>query len=111
MAGSIFLDSLKRCCKGHFQSQLEGVVQVDDISVPLKTLKIRVPRVLWISLIAQLVKNQPAMQETRIRFLGQGRSLGEGKGYPLQYSGLENSMDCIVHGVAKLGFQGCCGFP
>ena len=28
-------------------------------------------------------------------------SPGEGKGYPLQYSGLENSMDCIVHGVAK----------
>ena len=26
---------------------------------------------------------------------------GEGKGYPLLYSGLENSMDCIVHGVAK----------
>ena len=26
---------------------------------------------------------------------------GEGKGYPLQYSGLENSMDCIVYGVAK----------
>ena len=30
-----------------------------------------------------------------------GRSLGEGKCYPLQYSGLENSMDCIVQGVAK----------
>ena len=30
-----------------------------------------------------------------------GRSPGEGKGYPLQYSGLDNSMDCIVHGVAK----------
>ena len=30
-----------------------------------------------------------------------GRSLGEGKGYPLQYSGLENSIDYIVHGVAK----------
>ena len=28
-------------------------------------------------------------------------SPGEGKGYPLQYSGLENSMDCIVHGVAE----------
>ena len=27
------------------------------------------------------------------------RSPGEGKDYPLQYSGLENSMDCIVHGV------------
>ena len=32
---------------------------------------------------------------------GLGRSLGEGNGYPLQHSGLENSMDCIVHGVAK----------
>ena len=30
-----------------------------------------------------------------------GRSPGEGKDYLLQYSGLENSMDCIVHGVAK----------
>ena len=32
---------------------------------------------------------------------GLGRSLGEGKGYPLQDSGLEISMDCIVHGVAR----------
>ena len=32
---------------------------------------------------------------------GSRRSPGEGKGYPLQYFGLENSMDCIVHGVAK----------
>ena len=32
---------------------------------------------------------------------GLERFPGEGKGYPLQYSGLENSMDCIVHGVAK----------
>ena len=32
---------------------------------------------------------------------GLGRYPGEGKGYPFQYSGLENSMDCIVHGVAK----------
>ena len=49
------------------------------------------------SLVGQLVKNLPAMWETpRL-----GRSSGEGKGYPLQYYGLENSMDCIVHGVAK----------
>ena len=92
------------------------------------------------SLIALLVKNPPAMQETPVRFLGQkdllgkgrlptpvllgfpcsspgkesacnpgdlglilrlGRSPGEGKGYPLQYSGLENSMYCIDHGVTK----------
>ena len=32
---------------------------------------------------------------------GLGRSPGEGKGYPLQYSGLENSRDCIVNGAAK----------
>ena len=32
---------------------------------------------------------------------GLGRFPGERKGYPVQYSGLENSMDCIVHGVAK----------
>ena len=92
------------------------------------------------SLIAQLVKNPPAMQETwfdswvwkihwrRDRlptsvFLGfpcgsagkesacnigdlgsipgLGRYPGEGNGYPLQYSGLENSMECTVHGVTK----------
>ena len=34
-------------------------------------------------------------------FPGLGRYPGEGKGYPLQYSGLENSMGYIVHGVAK----------
>ena len=32
---------------------------------------------------------------------GLGRSPGEGKGYPLQYSGLENFMDNIVHGISK----------
>ena len=32
---------------------------------------------------------------------GLGRSLGEGKGHPLQYSGLESSVDCTVHGVTE----------
>ena len=32
---------------------------------------------------------------------GFGRSPGEGKGYPLQYYGLEKSVNCKVHGVAK----------
>ena len=36
---------------------------------------------------------------------GLGRAPGEGKGYPLQYSGLENSTDCTVYGVAKSGTQ------
>ena len=57
--------------------------------------------------MAQLVKNLPAMQETWVQSLGgkvpwrQGRSPGDRKGYPLQYSGLKNSMDCIVHEEAK----------
>ena len=55
---------------------------------------------LWASLVAQLVKNLPVMQHLG-SIPGLGGSPEEGKGYPLQYSGLENSMYCIVHGVAK----------
>ena len=36
---------------------------------------------------------------------GSGRSPGEGKGYPLQYSGLENSMDCISMGSKRADFH------
>ena len=38
------------------------------------------------SLIAQLVKNPPAMQESQIQFLSREDSPGKGIGYPLQYS-------------------------
>ena len=102
-----------------------------------------------VSLIAQLVKNLPAVQETLLQFVGKicwrrdrlptpvflgfpggsagkestcnvgdlssipglGRSPGEGKGYSIQYSGLENSVDCIVHGVAKSQTHGGCAGP
>ena len=53
------------------------------------------------SLVAQLVKNPPANVGDLSSIPGLGRFSGEGKGYPLQYSGLENSMNCIVQGVAK----------
>ena len=55
----------------------------------------------WASLMAQLVKNPPAMRETWVQSLGWEDPPGEGKDCPLQYSSLENSMDCIVHGVAE----------
>ena len=55
----------------------------------------------WASLVAQLVKNLPAIRGHLGSIPGLGKSPGEGKGYPLQYSRLENSMDCIVHGVIK----------
>ena len=57
--------------------------------------------ILGASLVAQLVKNLPAMQETPVRFLGWEDPLEKGKSYPLQYSGLKNSVDCIAPGVAK----------
>ena len=47
---------------------------------------IREMQVKTASLIAQLVKNPPAMQETPCLIPGLGRSTGEGIGYPLQYS-------------------------
>ena len=47
----------------------------------------------YASLVAQLVKNSPAMQETWVPSLGWEDPSGEGNDYPLQYSCLENSMD------------------
>ena len=41
---------------------------------------------MWASLVAQMVKNLPAAQETSDLIPGLGRSSGEGNGYPLQYS-------------------------
>ena len=57
------------------------------------------------SLVAQIVKNTPAMWETWVQSWV-GKIPGEGNGYPLQYSGLENSMDrgdcqTTVHGVSQ----------
>ena len=51
--------------------------------------------------MAQLVKESTCNVGDLGSIPGLGRSPGEGKGYPLQYSGLENSMDCIVLGVDK----------
>ena len=49
--------------------------------------------VLGASLVAQLVKNPPAVWETRVRSMGWEDSPGEGNGNPLQYSCLGNLMD------------------
>ena len=55
----------------------------------------------WTSLVAPLVKNLPATRETWVRSLGWEDPLEKRTATHSQYSGLENSMDCIVHGVAK----------
>ena len=60
--------------------------------------------VMSASLVAQMVKNLPAMQETWVQFLGQEEPLE--KEMAIQYSSLENSMNrgawqATVHGVTK----------
>ena len=56
----------------------------------------------WASLVPQMVKNPDACNVGDLGSIpGLGRSPGEGNHYPLQYSGLENSMDCRVHRAAK----------
>ena len=69
----------------------------------MKKIKIRIPENLWSLFKFLLFPHSSVGKESacNARDLGLGRSPGEGKGYPFQYSGLENSMDCIVHGVVK----------
>ena len=57
---------------------------------------------LWASLVAQLVKNSPANAGDLGSIPGLGRSPVEGKSYPCQYSGLENSMDYSPWGCKEL---------
>ena len=55
----------------------------------------------WVSLVAQVVKESTCHVGDLGSIPELGRSPGERKDYPLRYSGLENSLGCIVHGVAK----------
>ena len=48
---------------------------------------------IWASLVAQMVENLSAKQETQLQSLGGEDPLEKGNGYPLQYSCLEYSMD------------------
>ena len=65
-----------------------------DCSQEYQILPTTIPNrfsVMYAFTVAQLVKNLPAMAGDLGSILGLGRSPGEGKEYPLQYSGLENS--------------------
>ena len=58
--------------------------------------------VLTLAMVAQMVKNPPAMQETQGSIPGSRRSSGEGNGNPLQYSCLGNPMDRRAWWTTKL---------
>ena len=68
---------------------------------PVEKEQITHSHILGLPFVAQLVKNLPEMWETWVQPLGWEDHLEKGKGYPLQYSGLENSKDYTVHGIAK----------
>ena len=55
----------------------------------------------WASLVVWLVKNLPAMQETLVRFLVPEAPLEKGMATHSSIMDMENSIDCVVHGVAK----------
>ena len=73
-----------------------------------------IERLHWTELntpCSSMVKSLPAIQETRVRTLGSRRSPGEGNGYPLQFSCLQNSMvrgawQATAHGVAESDMTG-----
>ena len=67
-------------------------------------MKLCLPVVIWLKLSfpgSSAGKESTCNEGDPGSIPGLGRFPGEGMGYPLQYSGLENSMDCIVHEVAK----------
>ena len=71
--------------------------ETEIYKLPNKEFKI----IMGASLVAQPVKESACNAGDLGSIPGLGRSPGEGKGYPLQNSGQENSMDYIVYGVVK----------
>ena len=78
----------------------ETVVQFLAQKTPWRRDKLPTP--VFLGFPCGSAGKEPACGERDLGSIpGLGRSPGEGNGYPLQYSGLENSMDFIVQGVAK----------
>ena len=74
----------------------------DPGSIPGSGRRARLPTLVFLGFPCGSVGKETASNEGDLSSIpGLGRSPGEGKRYPLQYSGLENSKDCIVRGVAK----------
>ena len=69
------------------------MLKYTDVKVLPTAFLLKINRSIRAFLIVQLVKNLPARQKTLVRIPGSGISTGEGIGYPLQFSGLENSLD------------------
>ena len=82
-------------------------IRLSLLSIFQKYIYVYIYMIWGLPLVAQMVKNLPAVQETWVQPLGWGRSPREGNGNPLQDSCLENSVDrgawwVIVHRVARV---------
>ena len=88
---------------------LKGFSHIHCILLPIqiKKINIRISENFWSVFKFLLFPHSSVGKESSCNAEDLGsvpgfwRSPGEGKGYPLQYCGLENSMDCIAHGIAK----------
>ena len=86
-------------CLVHFSNtaDLRHIQVSRQVFLMLMNIQVELPLVVSASAGKEFARNAGDLGSIP----GLGRSPGEGKGYPLQYSGMENSMDCIVHGMAK----------
>ena len=99
----VLMETIRSCYENNFRIH-KSEVQTQD-----HQQRMRLVRLCYrASLVVQLVKNPPLYVDSYFPNAGNlsstpglGRSPGEGNGNALQYSGLENSKDYIVHGVAK----------
>ena len=77
----------------------------ETLKIILKCIYGLLVQVCWTSLVAQTVKNPFPMQETCSLIAGLGISPGEGNGYPLQYSYVENPWTEKPGGLQSMGLQ------
>ena len=92
---------LAQNCQGYLRIEFS---LIKAYFVSIKAILRLILSIFWVFPGGSVVKNAPEMQETRIS--GSERSPGEGNGYPLWYSCLENPTDrgawqATVHGVTK----------
>ena len=97
----IFLWSQKHCLSPLCRTEAWILVEKAGSKVKLAEFKSRLFQLLVFFPGGSAGKQSACNAGDLASIPGLGRSSGEGKAYPLQYSGLKNSKDCIVHGVTK----------
>ena len=96
-----------QCVLGFPQNSVKNLLATQEALVQFLVRKIpwrrdRLPTIVFLGFPCGSAGKESACNWGDLGSIpGLGRCPGEGKDYPLQYSGLKNSRDCIVYGVAK----------